>query len=925
MMPRPQTPPWPSRDTGARALLRVALAAAVVMLTLVAAAPPLAIAQDAASAPPSVLTQTPPEFPPDALADGIEQAEVGLVLYIDETGALVRVEVDTPSEWPEFYGFEEAAVRTVEQFTFAPATRDGEPVAARVRYTVVFAPPLPEITQELVDRAYEIGVALESGVSLGFEPLYAAIDAALEARRPLPEPNLVGTVYERGTRVPLAGVLVMASRADTGESFEGYTDESGRFELRGLPPGQWTVTIEEAAFGEYQTEEEIGAGERVEVDYYVERLYYDAYGTDGAFVYETREGRLRKEVTRRTLDVAEITRIPGNQGDALKVVENLPGVARAPFSSGLIVVRGSGPEDTQVMLDGTPIPLLYHFGALTSVVPSEILSSIDFFPGNFSARYGRATGGILDVRTRTPRVDRWSGYVDIDVIDAGFFVEGPITDEVSVQASARRSYFDAFIPLVIPDDAGVDLTVAPRYWDYQGRINWRVAPRHELEAFIYGSDDVLEFLLDEPNPQNPFVRGNVEAGTAFHHGKLSWVYRGEKVTNRLTYDTGLTALSFGVSDELTFDLEVIEHNFREELEIVVDPRLTLTTGLDILLGTYDIGLRLPDFLREGEFVGGFETRRFIELSQDGTIYQPALFVEADVRPFEPLLVTVGGRLDYDKLSGYFSGDIRSGVRYDIDEHLTLKGGIGTYSQPPQPQETVERTGNPELRWERSVHYGLGAEYRLPVYEPLFFDITGFYKSFDDLVVRSDATIVRNGRAVPENLNNDGYGHAYGMELLVRHELANNFFGWIAYTLSRAERIDDASDKLSPFDFDQTHILTILGSYKLPEQWQIGLRWRYVTGVPYTPRVGSVYDADADSYRPLFGKENSKRIEAFHQLDLRVDKSWVFDLWILSVYLDIQNVYYHANPETVTWNYDNTESAYIRGLPILPSIGIKGQF
>ena len=128
------------------------------------------------------------------------------------------------------------------------------------------------------------------------------------------------------------------------------------------------------------------------------------------------------------------------------------------------------------------------------------------------------------------------------------------------------------------------------------------------------------------------------------------------------------------------------------------------------------------------------------------------------------------------------------------------------------------------------------------------------------------------------LTNDGRGRAYGGELLVRQQLWRNFFGWIAYTLSRSERQDHPGEPWHVFLFDQTHILTTLASYKLPRGFQVGARYRYVTGNPYTPVVGAYYDANTDRYVPITGAPFSGRLPAFNQLDLRVDKVWTFDRW-----------------------------------------------
>ena len=128
-----------------------------------------------------------------------------------------------------------------------------------------------------------------------------------------------------------------------------------------------------------------------------------------------------------------------------------------------------------------------------------------------------------------------------------------------------------------------------------------------------------------------------------------------------------------------------------------------------------------------------------------------------------------------------------------------------------------------------------------------------------------------------------------------------------------------------FDFDQTHILSVLGQYKITNNWEVGARFRYVTGVPQTPFAGSIYNSDNDAYEGLPGEVNSVRLPPFHALDLRVDRNWLFDTWRLAAYFEIRNVYNRTNVEGLDYNYDYTEEQYTNGLPIIPSLGLRGEF
>jgi hypothetical protein len=169
------------------------------------------------------------------------------------------------------------------------------------------------------------------------------------------------------------------------------------------------------------------------------------------------------------------------------------------------------------------------------------------------------------------------------------------------------------------------------------------------------------------------------------------------------------------------------------------------------------------------------------------------------------------------------------------------------------------------------------------------------------------------------------GRAYGGQVLVRRELAQGFFGWLSYTLSRSERKDHPGDPWHPFEFDQTHILTVVASHALPHDTQLGARFRYVTGTPYTPIVGAAFDAVSDRYTPIQGATLGGRLPNFVQLDVRLDKRLTFNRWAFSAYLDVLNVTRADNPEALFYNFDYRVSHPVNGLPLLPVLGIRGDF
>lgn len=174
--------------------------------------------------------------------------------------------------------------------------------------------------------------------------------------------------------------------------------------------------------------------------------------------------------------------------------------------------------------------------------------------------------------------------------------------------------------------------------------------------------------------------------------------------------------------------------------------------------------------------------------------------------------------------------------------------------------------------------------------------------------------------------NAGRGRMVGLELLARHRSVGRFFGWIAYTLMRGTEVPHPGGAKRLLEWGQTPILTAVGSYKLPANWELSARFRLVFGNPYTGVATAVYNANDNDYDFVSSAcLQCQRMPAFHQLDLRVDRKWAFQSRMLGVYLDVQNVYNRQNPEGINYNFDAQRSAYQSLLPIIPSLGVRGEF
>ncbi len=812
--------------------------------------------------------------PPEAAGEEPAEAVVELDIVVGKDGLVTEVSVARSAG----ESFDEAALAAARQFVFEPARKDWEPIASRIRYRYVF---------ELKAPPEEMTTGWLSGTILLAEDDSAAGSVAIEIAN------------ERGETVR---DLVSGS--------------NGTFVATDLEPGKYEVNVLGGEYGDLEVEEEIVAGQVTQVIYRLgakKRAAYRGFGETAVIDAPPRE------VVKRTIDREELTRIPGTRGDALRAVELLPGVARPPFGIGLLIVRGSAPQDSESFIDGIPIPLIYHFGGLTSVYNSYMLEKIDFYPGNFSVRYGRRTGGILEVTTRDPARDRIHGVAEISIIDTFVTIEAPLSDKISISGGLRRSLLDLVFPAVAPDDIGV--RQAPVYIDYQFKLSFLPTKRDRVRISAYGSSDRLELILEEAGGDDPAIRGNTQLATSFYNNQIDWTRRvGDKVEQELTFNVGPNKINFALGNEFRLEGVFIQTYGRGEWRYQITDKVRLITGLDVYTAPIDLTYVGPQPQAQegaGSQQGSLAGQEQVFADVDTTIFRPGVYLESDMQLGKLTRLILGLRMDYFSGISSFAFDPRLTTIFTVAEDMRVKFGVGIFSQPPELQESDPSIGNPGLDPIKAVHLGAGWEYdALPGAR---FGIEGFYKYLWDRAISTP-----HGEA-PFYVTG-GIGRIYGAEfsIHIRPATGRQYFGYLSYTLSRSERKDGPLEPWRLFDFDQTHILTAAFVYNFPRNWEIGGTFRVVSGNPSTPVIGSIYDALNDVYIPIDGRVNTLRNPVFHQLNVRIQKKWVFDGWKLAVFLDIQNAYNRQNQEGIIYNYDFSQQTPLLGLPIIPSLGIRGE-
>jgi TonB family protein len=847
--------------------------------TIPAAPPPEAPAGKPVITPPKLKKFVEATYPAEALAQNLT-ARVEIELIVAATGLVQDAKITTPVG----NGFDEAALEAVKQFEFEPATRDGQPIAARIRYPYVF----------------EIKQAPEP------EP---------EPEAPPPPARFEGHVLAAEDGAPLANALVTVTSAG-GQVERAEADEQGHFVMPDLTAGEYTVRVE--ATGELPREqpEELRSGEVTEVTYRLQKP-----PDTEAFGAVARIQPPPREVTRRTIGKAQLTRIPGTRGDALRTVELMPGVARPPMGAGVLIVRGSAPADTQAMFEGLPVQLLYHFGGLTSFMNSRMIESIDFYPGNFSVRYGRRRGAIIEVGAAEIPRDAFHGVLDLNLIDASVLASTPLSDNAEVAVAFRRSYFDAIFGAVAGSSDDISTVAAPVYYDYQAMATYRPDPQDKLRIMAYGSSDKFALLFKHPSDSDAALTGDFNLGTQFHRIHASWH---RAMSSRVDQDIDLAVgyldadLSFG--EAFKFNLKGNDVYERTEWRFRVTDNVRLIAGIDAFFLPGDFTYVGPPVEQtEGNANNNangstFSNRDSVTAKDSFLVVQPALYVESDITLGRWLFI-LGNRADYFSEIHDYTYDPRGALHYQLTDTTTLKGGVGMFAQPPAFQESSPKLGNKNLKATHTLHVDVGVDQMLS--SAIKVGLDGFYKHMYDRVV---------GTAFGEApfFTNDGDGRVYGLEFSARVEPKGRFFGYLSYTLSRSERRDHDGDPWSLFDFDQTHILTVSAVYRLGRGWEAGATFRLVSGNPETPIAGSSFNAITGEFSPIFGPLNSERSKAFNRLDIRVEKLWQFTGWKLALYLDLQNAYNAANSEGKVYDYEYRQRQNINSLPIIPNLGLRGE-
>ncbi|GAB3276561.1 TonB-dependent receptor [Larkinella harenae] len=718
----------------------------------------------------------------------------------------------------------------------------------------------------------------------------------------------------------LVGVTVQVDNATqpTGQPMGTTSDTDGRFQLA-LPVGSYNLR---ATYVGYQPAQKfnivVSSGNANEINF---ELDEESKQLGEVVVTTNRATAAVSTISTpnsiQRLTTEEIKTNPGGNFDISKVIQTLPGVGGSV--GGLrndIIIRGGAPNENVFYLDGIEIPVINHFqtqggtGGPQGILNVSFIEDVTLSSSSFDARYDNALASVFQFRQREGNPNRLQGNFRLSGTEAALTAEGPLARNTTFLASARRSYLQYFFQLL-------DLPIRPNYWDFQTKITHRLDKKTTLTAIGVGAID--EFRFGVPRQTTPDKEFVIRRSPLINQ----WNYTGGLNLRRLLSNGYLNiALSRNAFDNALDRFE--DGRTGDESARVLRTRSRETEN--------KLRLDVNQFINGWRYAFGFVTQ-YVQFTNDfqarlrnevrdslGTVLTPALQLQSVSaigfarfglfgqvsRSFlsNRLGVSAGVRSDgntfTDKgLNVWRTLSPRLSLSYALNERWNLNASVGRYFKIPTYtvlgfRNEVGQLVNRNVDYIASNHFVTGVEFLPKTTTRL--TVEGFYKQYSRYPVSvrdgiSLANLGNNFNAIGnEAVTSTGRGRAYGMEVFFQQKLVKNLFVVASYTYVRSE-FSGLDGKLRPSAWDNRHLFSGLLGRKFRRGWEMGLKYRYAGGAPYTP-----FDL-AQSQRNFltlgegvldFSRVNTLRLPALNQFDFRIDKKWNFRNKTIDLFFDVQN-------------------------------------
>lgn len=771
--------------------------------------------------------------------------------------------------------------------------------------------------------------------------------------------QLKGRVFnlKNNEAIPFATVVIS-------ETTKGaVTDDQGNFTIDNLDPGFYKLKITAVGYKTYFTESfriTIATGATISAPMEEDNVKLDEV------VIRPSSFRKKEEspVSLRTIGIEEIEKSPGSNRDISKVIQSFPGVASSSSFRNDIIVRGGGPSENKFYLDGVEIPNVNHFatqgasGGPVGIINVDFLREVNFYSGAFPSSRGNALSSVLEFNQREAN-EKLKFRGTLGASDLALALEGPLSKNTTFMASVRRSYLQFLFQ-------AIGLPFLPTYNDFQFKVKTKLNAKTELSFIGLGALDQSKLnLTANKTEEQRYILGylpennqwNYTLGVVLKHftdrGNDTYVLSQNKLNNSaLKYQDNVVLPSKLNLDYNSYELETkfrYEHNYRSSSDFKIN------YGVDMQHASY----------YNHTYRKSFDLNRPYTISYQSNLSfnKYAAFGQISHAYLDRLLnLSLGLRADGANYSSEMSNPLKNiSPRLSASLRLTpgtsLNFNVGQFSQLPSYTTLGYRDASGALvnqanglAYIRVNHYVAGVEFRPSDNSQV--TVEGFYKRYSKypFCVKDSVSLASKGADYgvygDEAVTSTSQGRAYGFEVLGRLKRYKQLNAIVTYTFVRSE-FTDKNGEFLPSSWDNRHLLTITATRNLKKNWDLGFKWRYLGGAPYTPwdlsrsAIKTAWDAQGAGYFD-YSRFNKARLNAFHQLDLRVDKSWYYNKWSFMLYFDVQNAYSFksdqpdylvrvedasGNPMTDPQNSSKylLKSIKNTGGTVLPTIGVMIEF
>lgn len=761
---------------------------------------------------------------------------------------------------------------------------------------------------------------------------------------------ITGTVIDKSTQLPLDAVSVKIENTEWGS----ITDSAGRFRISNIDPKTYNIAFTKVGYKPYTIYNIVltsGNENSVTVELEPEIKSIGEVTVTGKRTAKV--ATLETPLSVQRLTTEEIKANPGGNFDISRVINTLPGVGGTAGSVGGfrndIIIRGGGPGENVFYLDGIEIPVINHFatqgagGGPTGILNVSFIEDVKLSSSAFDARYDNALSSVFEFKQKRGNSNRVQGNVRLSATELAATLEGPLSNnkKTTFLASARRSYLQFLFQ-------ALDLPIRPNYWDFQYKITHQFDKKTTLTLLGVGAIDEFSFAApSEATPEKLYIlnsnpninQWNYTVGAALKRTIRNGFWN--LALSRNAFNNNITRFEDNLNPTpAKQSLDVTSNETENKLRFDVNQTLN---GWKL---SYGAVVQNPDFSNKGfariraevrdtlgnrvqpELKANFNTSKaFVKLGA---------FVQAGKRFFDERLgVNVGIRMDGNtftdegmKLFQTFSP--RVGLSYVLSDQWTINASVGRYYRlAPYTilgfQDNNSNYVNRDAKYLRSDHYVMGFEY-LPR-NTTRFTIEGFYKQYGNMPVsvRDGINLANKGGDFNilgnEDILSTGKGRTYGVEFFAQQKLTKRFYGVFSYTFF-VSQFSGADEKYVASAWDNRHLLSVTWGYKFPRNWELGLKFRYQGGAPFTPfnEIASRQNYLSTGEGILdYARLNQNRLNSFNASDVRIDKKWNFKRLTLDVFLDVTNWYVAKSPAFPQYTFqrtpDNSGFATTNGKPI----------